>query len=128
MIKKIILIITSSFLLISLNSYGHFQELKFSSKKHELLYRKLTNELKCLVCQNQSLAESDAELALQLREEIYKKVEKGQSREQILKYITERYGEFILLKPEFSRKNLLLWLAPVIFLLFGLALIRKKLK
>lgn len=82
--------------------------------------KELYKELRCLVCQNQSLSESDAPLALDLRSLIKEKLENGSSKEEIKKHLVERYGEFILLQPTFSFKNLFLWMGPLIFLLLGI--------
>ena len=76
-------------------------------------------ELRCLVCQNQSLLESDAPLALDLKKVVMDKIELGQSKNEIKKFLVDRYGEFILLKPKYSIQNILLWLGPILFLLIG---------
>ena len=79
----------------------------------------LYKELRCLVCQNQSLLESDAPLALDLKKVVMDKIELGQSKNEIKKFLVDRYGEFILLKPKYSIQNILLWLGPILFLLIG---------
>ena len=80
----------------------------------------LYKELRCLVCQNQSLSESDAPLAIDLRALIREKLEEGKTKKEVINYLVERYGEFILLKPALSLQNLILWVGPLIFLLIGL--------
>jgi cytochrome c-type biogenesis protein CcmH len=80
----------------------------------------LYKELRCLVCQNQSLSESDAPLAIDLRALIREKLEQGKTKKEVIKYLVDRYGEFILLKPALSLQNLILWVSPLIFLLIGL--------
>ena len=80
----------------------------------------LYKELRCLVCQNQSLSESDAPLAIDLRALIREKLEEGKTKKEVINYLVERYGEFILLKPTLSLQNLILWVGPLIFLLIGL--------
>ena len=77
-------------------------------------FRELSSELRCMVCQNQSLLDSDSELAKDLKEVIYEKLNNGITKKEIKKYLVERYGEFILFKPMFNYSNLLLWLAPMI--------------
>ena len=79
----------------------------------------LYKELRCLVCQNQSLLESNAPLALDLKKVVMDKIELGQSKNEIKKFLVDRYGEFILLKPKYSIQNFLLWLGPIFFLLIG---------
>jgi len=80
----------------------------------------LYKELRCLVCQNQSLLESNAPLALDLKKVVMDKIELGQSKNEIKKFLVDRYGEFILLKPKYSIQNILLWLGPILFLFIGI--------
>ena len=92
----------------------------------EKRFIELSSELRCLVCQNQSLFESDSELANDLKEIIYEKINEGQSNNQIKDFLVQRYGEFILFKPLFNMANLLLWATPLIsFILIALIAIRK---
>ena len=87
------------------------------------LYEKLTIEVRCLVCQNQTIADSDAPLAADLRREIREKVSAGQSEAEIKKFLTDRYGDFVLYRPRFGGPSLLLWLAPGLLLLIGMAVL-----
>ena len=92
----------------------------------EKRFIELSSELRCLVCQNQSLLESDSELANDLKEIIYEKINEGQSNNQIKIFLVQRYGEFILFKPLFNMANLLLWATPIIsFILIAFIAIRK---
>ena len=92
----------------------------------EKRFIELSSELRCLVCQNQSLLESDSELANDLKEIIYEKINEGQSNNQIKKFLVKRYGEFILFKPLFNMANLLLWATPLLsFILIAFIAIRK---
>ena len=93
----------------------------FESREQEARYRELSEQLRCLVCQNQSLADSNAELAQDLRVELYEQVVAGRSDEHILGFMTARYGEFILYKPRLSVDTILLWSIPFILLLAGIA-------
>ena len=81
--------------------------------------RALSEELRCMVCQNQSIDQSDADLARDLRVLVRDRLKAGDSDSQVLDYIVSRYGEFVLLKPRFELRNALLWGAPVILLLCG---------
>ncbi len=81
--------------------------------------RALSSELRCMVCQNQSIDLSDAELAHDLRVLVRERLMAGDSDEAVLDYVVSRYGEFVLLKPRFSWRNAMLWGTPVILLLFG---------
>ncbi|MAJ31012.1 MAG: cytochrome C biogenesis protein [Gammaproteobacteria bacterium] len=85
--------------------------------KDQLRYQSLIQEVRCLVCQNQSVAESNAELAKDLRREIKLQIKDGKSDSDIKKYLFDRYGEFILYEPAFSQKTFFLWFAPIILLM-----------
>jgi cytochrome c-type biogenesis protein CcmH len=81
--------------------------------------RTLSEELRCMVCQNQSIDESDADLARDLRVLVRQRLVAGDTDQQVIDYIVSRYGEFVLLKPRFSLRNALLWGTPVLLLLIG---------
>lgn len=84
--------------------------------------RRLTNlaeDLRCLVCQNESLAGSHAELAEDLRREIRTQMKAGKDDKQVIEYLTDRYGDFVLYRPPFKPVTYLLWLGPLLFLLVG---------
>ncbi|MGB3386917.1 MAG: cytochrome c-type biogenesis protein [Pseudaminobacter sp.] len=81
--------------------------------------RELSAELRCMVCQNQSIDESDADLARDLRVLVRERLVAGDSDAQVLDYVVSRYGEFVLLKPRLSLRNAFLWGAPAILLLLG---------
>ncbi len=80
----------------------------------------LTNELRCLVCQNQSLAESEAALAVDLKNKVVKLIEQGKTDDQIREYMVSRYGDFVLYDPPFKLKTMLLWWGPFLILLLML--------
>jgi len=79
----------------------------------------LATDLRCLVCQNESLAESRAPLALDLRREVRDQMRQGKDDQQVVAYLTERYGDFVLYRPPFKPETWLLWLGPPAFLLVG---------
>jgi cytochrome c-type biogenesis protein CcmH len=81
--------------------------------------RLLSEGLRCMVCQNQSIDESDADLARDLRILVRQRLVAGDTDQQVMDYIVSRYGEFVLLKPRFSPRNALLWGTPVLLLLIG---------
>lgn len=81
--------------------------------------RDLSAGLRCMVCQNQSIDDSDAELAQNLRVLVREQLVAGASDEEIIDYIVSRYGEFVLLQPRFNLRNALLWMAPVLLLIVG---------
>jgi Uncharacterized protein involved in biosynthesis of c-type cytochromes len=83
--------------------------------------RALSAELRCMVCQNQSIDDSDAELAHDLRVLVRSRIAAGDTDSEVIDYVVSRYGEFVLLKPRFSVRNALLWSAPVLILAAGAA-------
>lgn len=91
----------------------------FDTPEHEARYRELTEELRCTVCQNQNIADSNAELAADLRDKTYRMVMEGKSKDEIKQYMVERYGNFVLYDPPFTIHTVLLWLGPFLFLVFG---------
>lgn len=90
--------------------------------------RSLSLELRCLVCQNQSIDDSNAELAKDLRVLVRERLDAGDSDEAVKAYLVARYGEFVLLKPSFAAHNFLLWTLPFMGLLMGVVLALKKRK
>jgi len=80
---------------------------------------KLAEELRCMVCQNETLAGSHSELAEDLRVEIRAQMAAGKNDQQVIEYLTERYGDFVLYNPPFKPVTFLLWLGPLLFLLIG---------
>ncbi|MEM9573723.1 MAG: cytochrome c-type biogenesis protein [Pseudomonadota bacterium] len=81
--------------------------------------RDISANLRCLVCQNQSIDDSDAELARDLRVLVRERLVSGDTDAQVMKYVVDRYGEFVLLRPTFSIRNFILWGTPVIVLILG---------
>ncbi|MDR3322581.1 MAG: cytochrome c-type biogenesis protein CcmH, partial [Zoogloeaceae bacterium] len=88
----------------------------------------ISSELRCLVCQNETIAASNADLAQDLRREIRTQIQAGQSDDEIINFMVNRYGDFVLYRPRFIPKNLPLWTGPLLFLLIGAALFIRYLK
>jgi len=93
---------------------------EFANPEQQQAYESLTSELRCLVCQNQTIADSNAELAADLRRQVYEMLQQGKSRQDIVQFMTDRYGDFVLYNPPFKLKTGLLWIGPIVFLLIGL--------
>jgi cytochrome c-type biogenesis protein CcmH len=89
---------------------------------------KLSEQLRCLVCQNQTIAESNADLALDLRQQIREQIAAGKSDEEIIQYMVNRYGDFVLYKPPFKATTLLLWLGPALLLVGGVIVLVRVLR
>lgn len=93
--------------------------LQFQSELEERRFRALTDELRCVMCQNQSLADSDAQIAVDLRREILQMIRDGRSDAEIREFLVARYGEFVLYRPGISPATLLLWFGPLLVLAGG---------
>tara|TARA_X000000368_G_C22694812_1_gene564178 strand:- start:27 stop:434 length:408 start_codon:yes stop_codon:yes gene_type:complete len=122
MIKKKLIIFIYLFLisLFSYNTYSVEPEEILSNQKQEKRARDISKNIRCMICQNQSIDESDALLAKDLRILIRKKIKDGSSNEEIYKFLTDRYGDFILLKPPLKISTVALWFLPIIFVLIGI--------
>ena len=130
MINKIILI--KIFLIITVicltqffsnNSNAVEPDEILQDQKQELRARNISKNIRCMVCQNQSIDESNAPLAKDLRILIRNKIKKGNKDEDIYEFLTNRYGDFILLKPPFKLSTLALWLLPFTFFAVGVFII-----
>jgi cytochrome c-type biogenesis protein CcmH len=115
-----ILLQTTFFLFISLSSaLAVNPDEVLKDPALEARARQISSELRCLVCQNQSIDISDADLAKDLRVIVRERLTAGDSDEQVFGYVVARYGEFVLLKPSFSERNVILWTAPFALVLIG---------
>jgi len=113
-------IILAMFLLLQAHaSFAKVETFQFATPQMEQDYRVLSQQLRCLVCQNQNLADSNAELAQDLRKQVYEMLQKGSSRQQIVDYMVARYGDFVMYKPPVKSTTYLLWFGPL--LLFVIA-------
>jgi len=98
---------------------------EFETEQQRLDYQQLTEELRCLVCQNQNIADSDAGLAKDLRNEVAKMVKQDMSQVEITDYLAERYGDFVRYSPPMRADTIVLWVLPILVLLIaGFVLIR----
>ncbi|NLA68150.1 MAG: cytochrome c-type biogenesis protein CcmH [Gammaproteobacteria bacterium] len=95
------------------------QPLEFRARAEEQRFPELTAELRCVMCQNQSLADSDAPIAHDLRREVFNLMREGRSDAEIKEFLVQRYGEFVLYRPPFGAATALLWLGPAIVLVAG---------
>ncbi len=95
---------------------------QFSSKENEATYNKLVYELRCLVCQNQNLADSNAELAVDLRNEVFRMVEAGSSKQDVVDFMVARYGDFVLYRPPMQANTSILWIGPFFILAVGIGI------
>ena len=96
-----------------------FSFASFANESIDTQVKKLTLELRCMTCQNQSIHDSDSDYSKDIKIFVKKKFEEGLNEKEIKKILTERYGEYILFKPYFNSKNLFLWLFPFILLILS---------
>ncbi len=125
MINKIFIIIISICLiqLFPNNSFTVEPEEVLENQEQELRARNISKNIRCMVCQNQSIDESNAPLAKDLRILIRNKIKEGKKDKEIYIFLTDRYGDFILLKPPLKSSTLALWLLPFIFLIIGFVIV-----
>ena len=119
----LLFIFISQFFLIE--SYAVDPDEILTNSKYELRARKISKNIRCMVCQNQSIDESNAPLAKDLRLLIRDKLKDGKSDKEIYEFLTYRYGDFILLKPALKLNTVLLWMFPFVIFLIGLFIILK---
>lgn len=100
----------------------------FENPQIENDYLELSEELRCLVCQNQNLIDSNAELADDLRREVAKMLKQGNSKQQVTDFMVERYGDFVLYNPPFKAQTWLLWGGPFVLMFFAIFVLLKKIK
>tara|TARA_B100000929_G_scaffold288772_1_gene277949 strand:- start:726 stop:1139 length:414 start_codon:yes stop_codon:yes gene_type:complete len=123
---KILLIV---YFLLSNFVYANDEPVVFQNRDLEERYYLLIEEVRCLVCQNQSLADSNAPLAQDLRNEIFKMIQINKSNTEIMEFLVKRYGDFVLYRPPLKKNTWLLWFGPFLFLIvafFVTVLIIKK--
>tara|TARA_B100000686_G_C16108278_1_gene626653 strand:- start:55 stop:462 length:408 start_codon:yes stop_codon:yes gene_type:complete len=125
MIKNIFFIVTSVCLIyfFSNNVKAVDPDEILQNQEQELRARDISKNIRCMICQNQSIDESNAPLAKDLRVLIREKIKQGKDNEEIYQFLTDRYGDFILLKPAFKLNTLMLWLLPFIFFTIGIFII-----
>ena len=107
---------TSIFLLVHVFGIDTTMAMDGFTPEQEVLYQTIVQEVRCLVCQNQSIAESNAELAKDLRIEISSQIKEGKTEQEIKDFLLNRYGDFVLYQPSFNKKTFFLWLSPLILL------------
>jgi cytochrome c-type biogenesis protein CcmH len=130
MIKNILVALTILMILGSgsLHATTTLESFKFSTPAEEQHFKDLIAELRCLVCQNQSLADSDAELAHDLRAEVYAMVQDGKNDAEIIEFLVARYGDFVLYNPPVKPATYLIWFGPFVLLLVAVFLLVRALR
>ncbi len=121
------MLLASNFLYGTTTLAESFEPRNFNNPVQEARYKNLIQELRCLVCQNQNIADSNAELAADLRRETYKMVHAGASEAEVKDFMVSRYGDFVLYNPPLKTTTWLLWGGPFLFAIVGLWLLLRML-
>ena len=117
-----LMLLTSSALASNIEVY------KFDDPQQEAIYKQLTEELRCLVCQNQNIADSNAPLAQDLRREVFRLLSEGRTDHEILDYMVTRYGDFVLYRPPVKGVTLMLWAGPALLAGIGVLILWRSLR
>ena len=116
-------LLAAALLLCSLSATAAIDTYEFRTEAERERYRVLVEELRCPKCQNQNLADSNAPIAMDLRREVHRMLEEGQSDQQIIDYLVDRYGDFVRYRPPVNERTWLLWFGPAALLGAGLLVV-----
>jgi len=123
-----VLFLLLSSLLFSTHGQAAIDTFEFDNAQQEKTFHELTKLLRCPKCQNQNIADSNAELAKDLRNKTYELVKQGQSKDQVVDYMVARFGNFVRYDPPVTPATIFLWLGPLLFIIFGLLVLFKQIK
>lgn len=112
-------------LMLAMPGFAAIEEYAFEDEQTEERFRKLTYEMRCPKCLNSNLAGSDAPIAADLRQEIYEQIREGRSNDEIIEFMSARYGDFILYRPRLTLATFFLWFGPAFLLVAGLYIVRR---
>ncbi len=114
--------------MLSSSLFAGIEVYRFDDPFDEQRYKALVTELRCLVCQNQNIADSNAELAQDLRQQTYEMIQKGESNEAIISYMVDRYGDFVLYRPPVKQSTIMLWVGPFMILIIAILVLVRVIK
>lgn len=100
--------------------------LQFDSPEQEKSYHQLTQQLRCPQCQNNNIADSNATIAVDMRQKVLALLKQGNSEQQVVNYMVERYGHFVTYKPPITATTLILWIAPIALMILGIILVFRR--
>lgn len=116
-------------LILSLSAWAsNIEVYQFDSPEQERTYKALTTELRCLVCQNQDIADSNAELAQDMRRKVHSMLREGKDKKEIADFMVQRYGDFVLYKPPFGARTAVLWVGPFVFFILAVWLMLRSIR
>lgn len=125
LMKKIKIIFTIFLLTVTTYCFAATDRLDFKSAEQEENYHLLTQELRCPQCQNNSIADSNATIAVDMRAKVFELLDEGKSEKDIIQYMVDRYGDFVTYDPPFTMSTAILWIVPFTLMFFGLFLVFK---
>ncbi|KOO05833.1 cytochrome c-type biogenesis protein [Vibrio hepatarius] len=120
--KKLVLTLFAA-LTLSMAAHAAIQIYEFETLEQEQQFKELGSTLRCPKCQNNTIADSNAELAVDLRQKVYEMTKEGKSKQEIIDYMTARYGNFVTYNPPFTAATSILWLGPLFVVVFGFGFI-----
>ena len=123
-----VLLLVLSSMLFGTNVQAAIDTFEFDNAQQEKTFHELTKLLRCPKCQNQNIADSNAELAKDLRNKTYELVKQGQTKDQVVDYMVARFGNFVRYDPPVTPATIFLWLGPLLFIIFGLLVLFKQIK
>ena len=126
--KLLPLLLAACMILFSHTSQAAIDTFEFENAQQEKTFHELTKLLRCPKCQNQNIADSNAELAKDLRNKTYELVKQGQSKDQVVDYMVARFGNFVRYDPPVTPATIFLWLGPLLFIIFGLLILIRQIK
>lgn len=122
--KKILFFLTALF--CSVSAWASIDVLNFTSQEQEKEYQQLTQELRCPQCQNNNIADSNATIAVDMRAKVFELLQEGKSKQQVVDYMVQRYGNFVTYAPPLTAATIMLWVLPLLLVLFGIALVLRR--
>lgn len=122
--KKSWLFLTALF--VSISATASIDALNFASPEQEKDYHQLTQELRCPQCQNNNIADSNATIAVDMRGKVFELLQEGKSKEEVVKYMVDRYGNFVTYDPPLTPATVVLWGAPIVLILFGVLFVFRR--
>ena len=122
--KKILFFLTALF--CSVSAWASIDVLNFTSPDQEKEYQQLTQELRCPQCQNNNIADSNATIAVDMRAKVFELLQEGKSKQQVVNYMVQRYGNFVTYDPPLTAATIMLWVLPLLLVLCGIALVLRR--
>ena len=122
--KKILFFLTALF--CSVSAWASIDVLNFTSPEQEKEYQQLTQELRCPQCQNNNIADSNATIAVDMRAKVFELLQEGKSKQQVVDYMVQRYGNFVTYDPPLTAATIMLWVLPLLLVLFGISLVLRR--